>query len=79
MSLRNTSRELLQVESQVMQGIKDHKPPITGSVFKSSSKQVRNICTDKSAKKTSYDTNKLKLQSEESLRTVMYLSFWGPN
>ncbi|KAK8617421.1 hypothetical protein V6N13_080337 [Hibiscus sabdariffa] len=72
MSLRKTSRELFQVESQVMHGFMDQ-----ALKMKSSSKKVTNpINIEKSI---SYDSKLKVVKAEESLRIVMYLSLWGPN
>ncbi len=94
MILSYMSRDFFQAGSQMMKGINDQGPKssdYTISSFKldsvctstCSSKQMRGLSgtfnADASAKaaKTSED-NKIK-QAEESLRTVMYLSCWGPN
>ena len=90
MILRYMGRNFFQEGSQRMRGINDQAPKsdYTISSFKdsgcksTSSKQMRglsgDLIADSSVKaaKTSED-DKIK-QAEESLRTVMYLSCWGP-
>ncbi|KAK7246600.1 hypothetical protein RIF29_41469 [Crotalaria pallida] len=87
MSLRYMSRVLYQGMMRMFQGMKDQGSKCdTTSAIKSlrdsasSSKQARLLSTsfDSPAIKAANSGDKLK-QAEESLRTVMYLSCWGPN
>ncbi|KAF9672261.1 hypothetical protein SADUNF_Sadunf11G0023000 [Salix dunnii] len=79
---------LYQSEMRVVQGMKEQASKCDSSSIKSlrycacsssSSKQARRFSgsVDSSAYKTAKN-DKYK-QAEESLRTVMFLSFWGPN
>ncbi|KAG5234879.1 hypothetical protein OIU77_009492 [Salix suchowensis] len=82
---------LCQSGMRVVQGMKEQASKCDSSSIKSlresacssssssSSKQARRVSgsVDSSAYKTAKN-DKYK-QAEESLRTVMFLSFWGPN
>ncbi|GMJ03085.1 Wound-induced polypeptide 3 [Hibiscus trionum] len=83
MSLRYASRVFYQSGMRAVQLMKDHASKCEPNLRSlkdsaSSSKQARRLSNTVDFKAAAAKKERLK-QAEESLRTVMFLSCWGPN
>ncbi|KAK8501872.1 hypothetical protein V6N13_023344 [Hibiscus sabdariffa] len=88
MSLRYASRLFYQSGMRAVQLMKDHASKCEANLrslkdsasasSSSSSKQARRLSNTVDLKAAASKNDRLK-QAEESLRTVMFLSCWGPN
>ncbi|XVE87924.1 hypothetical protein DITRI_Ditri19aG0027500 [Diplodiscus trichospermus] len=93
MSLRYASRVFYQAGMRALQGIKDQASKCesnlrslkdsasaaSSSSSSSSSKQARRFSNTLQSGASNTAKNERLKQAEESLRTVMFLSCWGPN
>lgn len=78
MSLRHASRICIATGSKAVQGVKDQAPKCDVASKVNGRRDVRRFSSAlESVKRRAAEEERRR--AEESLRTVMYLSCWGPN